>query len=137
MNILSFITGIFKPVADLVDDLTLSGEEKEQLRLASLQLQFSTMQKLMEYESTVLKAQQDVITTEAKSESPLTRSWRPVTMLTFLCLIVWTWIFGPPPNMPEEMLGRLFDIVYLGLGGYVVGRSAEKIVPTVMEALRK
>lgn len=28
---------------------------------------------------------------------------------------------------------KLWDIVQLGLGGYVIGRSAEKIIPQVAE----
>lgn len=132
MDILGFISGIFKPVADLVDDLTLSAEEKEQLRLAQLTQQFATMQKMMEYESTVLKAQQDVLVTEAKSESALTRSWRPVTMLTFLVLVVLDQIGALPVPLAEEA----WSLLQLGLGGYVIGRSAEKIVPTVMAALK-
>lgn len=133
MNVLSFIAGIFKPVADLVDDLTLSGEEKEQLRLAQLQMQFSTMQKMMEYETTVLTAQQDVLTTEAKSESVLTRSWRPITMLTFLALVV----LDQTGLLPVPLAAEAWTLLQLGLGGYVVGRSAEKIVPKVMDALKQ
>jgi hypothetical protein len=31
----------------------------------------------------------------------------------------------------------LWEIVRLGLGGYVVGRSAEKILPQVVSALKR
>jgi hypothetical protein len=32
---------------------------------------------------------------------------------------------------------KLWDIVELGIGGYVIGRSAEKIVPSIADAMRK
>ena len=133
MNILSFISGIFKPVADLIDDLTLSAEEKEQLRLAQLTQQFQTMQKLMEYETKVLSAQQDVIVTEAKSDLWITKAWRPITMLTFLALVV----LDQVGLLAFRLAPEAWTLLQLGIGGYVVGRSAEKVVPAVMEALKK
>jgi hypothetical protein len=30
---------------------------------------------------------------------------------------------------------KLYDIIQLGLGGYVIGRSAEKVLPSVMKTL--
>ncbi len=133
MSVLNFIAGIFKPVADLVDDLTLSKEEKEQFRLAQLQQQYAITQKMMEYESTVLKAQQDVLVTEAKSDSWLTKNWRPITMLTFLVLIV----ADQTGLLAFRLAEQAWTLLQLGIGGYVVGRSAEKVLPTVLDALKK
>lgn len=133
MDILSFIAGIFRPVADLVDDLTLSGEEKAQFKLAQLTAEFAALQKMMEYETKVLQAQQDVIVTEAKSESPITRVWRPITMLTFLGLVV----LDQTGMLAFRLAPEAWTLLQIGLGGYVVGRSAEKVVPTVMDALGK
>jgi len=41
------------------------------------------------------------------------------------------------PNLTEAEYLALWDIVELGLGGYVVGRSAEKIMPQVAAVLKK
>ncbi|WP_444911063.1 3TM-type holin [Microbulbifer sp. PAAF003] len=73
-----------------------------------------------------LKAATKVITVEASGESWLQRNWRPVTMLTFVGLIVFHWLGWTAPNLSEDQTLALLEIVKIGLGGYVVGRSAEK-----------
>ncbi|WP_444958103.1 3TM-type holin [Microbulbifer sp. ZKSA002] len=73
-----------------------------------------------------LKAATQVITSEASGESWLQRNWRPVTMLTFVGLIVFHWLGWTAPNLSENQTLALLEIVKIGLGGYVVGRSVEK-----------
>lgn len=82
-------------------------------------------------------ASADIIKTEASSESWLASSWRPITMLVFTALIVARWFGWAAPNLTEAEYLKLWDIVQLGLGGYVMGRSAEKIVPSIAAALKK
>ena len=79
----------------------------------------------------------DIVKAEAQSSSWLASNWRPVTMLIFVALIVARWFGWAAPNLAEEEYIKLWDIVQLGLGGYVIGRSAEKIVPSIAEALKK
>jgi hypothetical protein len=79
----------------------------------------------------------DIVKTEAQSESWLASSWRPILMLTFGALIVARWFGWAAPNLSEEEYLKLWDIVELGLGGYVIGRSAEKIVPSMAALLKK
>jgi len=90
---------------------------------------------------TMFQAQAQIVIAEASSGSWLTRSWRPITMLIFVGLITARWFGYSATNLsPAEYL-ELWGIVKLGLGGYVIGRSAEKIVPgvatTVSNILRK
>jgi len=83
---------------------------------------------MIPYFTTLLESQRDVIVAEAKSESWLARSWRPITMLTFVTLVVAKWLgFTAPGITPEQELA-LLDIIKVGLGGYVIGRSGEKIM---------
>lgn len=98
-------------------------------------------QALLEIQSQALRTRADVIVAEAKSEGALPRSWRPITMLTFVFIIAWNYIIGPlisaifnvsvtlpiPPDM--------WSLLKIGLGGYVVGRSGEKIAPHVATAV--
>ena len=83
---------------------------------------------LMRYESAELKAATDIIVAEARSGNWITNSWRPITMLTFVALIVLHWLGFTAENLPEEQVLALLEIVKVGLGGYVLGRSGEKIV---------
>ena len=86
---------------------------------------------------TTFAAQADIVKTEASSGNWLTAGWRPITMLVFTGLITARWFGWAAPNLsPEEYL-KLWDIVQLGLGGYVMGRSAEKVAGTVADVLKK
>jgi hypothetical protein len=58
-------------------------------------------------------------------------------MLIFAGLIVARWMGWAAPNLTESEYLKLWDIVQFGLGGYVVGRSAEKIVPSIASALKR
>lgn len=79
----------------------------------------------------------DIIKTEANSQHLLAAIWRPVTMLVFVGLIVARWFGWAAPNLSEAEYLKLWSIVEFGLGGYVVGRSVEKIAPTIAGALKK
>lgn len=85
----------------------------------------------------VFTAQAGIVNTEAASQHWLAANWRPVTMLTFVGLIVARWFGWAAPNLSPEEYIKLWDIVELGLGGYVIGRSVEKIVPSITSALKK
>jgi len=80
----------------------------------------------------LVQAQTSVIVAEANSESWLTCNWRPLTMVTFTALIVARWFGLAAPNLTEAEYLKLWDIVQLGLGGYTIGRTAEKIIPQLM-----
>lgn len=83
-----------------------------------------------------LTARAEIVKTEAASEHWLAASWRPILMLTFGGLIVARWLGWSAPGISEAEVLKLWDIVELGLGGYVIGRSAEKIIPAAAAALK-
>lgn len=139
---MDFVSGIFKPAADLIDDVNTSEEEKLELRnvLVKLQNEVTTKQiellsKQMDLEKQLLEAQSSVINTEAKSDSWISRSWRPISMLTFLVIIV-LHSLGLVELQPE-FADSFMTLVQIGLGGYVVGRSAEKVAPSLAAAIGK
>ena len=74
------------------------------------------------------------MTAEAKGESWLQRNWRPLNMMVFVFIVANNYIIAPYaqaisgtsvslPTPPD-----LWVLIKIGLGGYVVGRSAEKCV---------
>ena len=67
----------------------------------------------------------------------LQRSWRPLMMLWFAALIGMWWFGVEPDNFTQADKDNLFGLLKLGIGGYVVGRSAEKVVPKAIEAFKK
>ena len=82
-----------------------------------------------------LTARADIVRTEAASQHWLAANWRPILMLTFGGLIVARWFGWAAPNLNEAEYLALWNIVELGLGGYVIGRSVEKIAPTIADAI--
>lgn len=96
-------------------------------------------QKLLEQiahlETEFLKSQREIIVAEAKSEHVLTSTWRPITMLTFVFIIANNYIIAPyfqallSVDIPTlELTTQMWDLIKVGLGGYVVSRGAEKVV---------
>ena len=83
------------------------------------------------------KAAADIIKAEAQSEHWLAACWRPILMLTFGLLIVARWLGWSAPGISEAEALKLWNIVEIGLGGYVIGRSAEKTLPRIVEVLRR
>lgn len=79
-----------------------------------------------------LDAAMQVIVAEAKSDSWLAANWRPLTMLVFVTIIANNYLLYPYLSLfwPEAPLLELPDFMWellkIGMGGYVVGRSAEK-----------
>lgn len=67
----------------------------------------------------------------------LQRNWRPGLMVFFAGLIGGYWFGFTPENLSEESIQDLFELVKLGIGGYVVGRSAEKIAQTIAPKMGK
>lgn len=84
-----------------------------------------------------LAGRAEIVKAEAASEHWLAANWRPLLMLTFGALIVARWFGWAAPNLSEAEYLKLWDIVELGIGGYVIGRSAEKVLPTVAAVLKK
>jgi hypothetical protein len=78
-----------------------------------------------------LESATKVIVAEAQGEGWLQRNWRPLVMLNFAALITARWLGLSAPGIDQALEMKLFDIVQLGLGGYVIGRSAEKIAATL------
>lgn len=132
MNVLSLIGQIFKPATELIDNLHTSKEEKLQQKAVLLQLQTDFLKEGLQYEQEQLKQKAAIIMAEAKSESWLARNWRPITMLTFLGLVV----LDQTGQLAFRLADQAWTLLQIGLGGYVVGRSVEKVTPAAIKALK-
>lgn len=137
IDVIGILGLVFKPLVDLVDDLTLSPEEALDLKQKLLEVQIGFYGKVLDYEARVLEAQSRVVEAEAKSEHWVTATWRPITMLIFTSLVVARWFGFSAPNIPLEIENQLWLVIQIGLGGYVGGRSVEKIAETVGKVMEK
>jgi hypothetical protein len=95
------------------------------------------MRQLLAAQSEIQAAAGEIVRTEAASRHWLAANWRPLTMLIFVGLIVARWLGYSAPNISEAEVLMLWEIVKIGLGGYVVGRSVEKVAPQIVAALKK
>lgn len=87
----------------------------------------------MQHAQAEMEAASKIIVAEAGGDSWLQRNWRPMTMLWFTALVGAHWLGLTPENLSEAQVLGLLDIVQVGLGGYVVGRSVEKTMKAYKE----
>lgn len=132
-----FLSEVVKPVTNLIDELHTSDEEKLAIKAEMFKIQQDITGKVIDYESKLMENQSKIILAEAGGESWLQRNWRPLMMVWFATLLGLYWFGFTPPNLTQETINQLFILMQLGIGGYIVGRSGEKIIPQVVEALKK
>lgn len=112
-------------IGGAIDGLTTSDEEKSAAKAQLTEVVMTSLNRLQD-------AQKEVLITEMKGNW-LQKSWRPMLMLTFGFILICKWFGWTDANIDHELELKLMDIVQLGLGGYVIGRSAEKIAGSVTQ----
>jgi hypothetical protein len=129
MKLLSFLSEVFEPLAKVVDSLHTSTDEKLEAKRKLYETQNALFAQVLDYERAQLEAQARIIEAEAKGAGVLQRNWRPITMLTFLVLVVLDALGQLPFRLAEDA----WTLLQIGLGGYVAGRSAEKITENYLK----
>jgi hypothetical protein len=131
LAIKDIIEGALKPISDIIDELHTSREEKDAAKI-KLAIAQGTLN------AGFTNAQKDIIVAEATGHSWIQQSWRPVTMLSFVFIIMWnfvmapigTWLaafFGGPALPVLDLPIGLWATINVGLGGYITARTFEKI----------
>jgi hypothetical protein len=132
------ITSVLKGAGDLVDRFVTTDKEKLEAKAILLEIERKANADLLEADARFAEAQSRVIVAEAKSESWLARSWRPLTMLSFVVCILYAHLLAPMFSLPSSSLPvDLWEVIKVGVGGYVIGRSAEKVAPVLADAFKK
>lgn len=91
---------------------------------------------LLEHTDTLEKMRSNIVLAEAQSSSWITSSWRPLLMMISICIIAVNYLVFPLiavvyPEISQhtlELPDQLWNLLTLGVGGYIVGRSGEKMV---------
>ena len=138
MGILSIlgapIKGLVDSVGGILDNLTTSQDEKNKAKIELYKMQTSFLTQMEAAATEFAKTQASVIIAEAQGESWLQRNWRPLLMLTFTAIIAWQYLFFPilsgffPRMVQLAIAPEMWDLLKIGVGGYIVGRSAEKMM---------
>ena len=116
---------LFSTIEKSVPDKDLQAKLKSDLQTQLLQ---SNTQEL--------QAAAKIIEAEAKA-GWFASSWRPLLMYVLIFILVWNYILGPVIKVftgaviSFELPGDVWTLLNVGLGGYVVGRSAESVARTM------
>ncbi len=111
---------VIKDLLGGLDKLFTSKEEK-------IKAESIIKQILIEKQLELQQMQTDVIIAEAKGNW-LQRSWRPILMLSFGFIVIYVKFIAPVFGFTiPELEIEFWELLKIGIGGYVVGRSAEKI----------
>ena len=116
---------LFNTVDKAVADKDLAAKLKNDLQTQMLQ---SHTQELT--------AAAKIIEAEAKA-GWFASSWRPLLMYVLIFILVWNYVLGPvilfffKASITIQLPGDVWTLLQIGLGGYVVGRSAESVARTM------
>ena len=116
---------LFNTVDKTVADKDLAAKLK-----ADLQTQ------MLQSHTQELTAAAKIIEAEAKA-GWFASSWRPLLMYVLIFILIWNYVLGPvvmfffKASITIELPGDVWTLLQIGLGGYVVGRSAESVARTM------
>lgn len=129
-KLFGWLTGdIFKKAGDALDKIITSDEERLEARRALQEVLVNEALKSQEIQA-------DIINAEAKGNF-LQRSWRPILMLCFGFVVLYSKFIAPAFNLPNsELEPEFWELLTLGIGGYVISRSAEKITKSVTDNIQ-
>lgn len=124
------LSRIFDSIGEAIDRNVTTDAERLELRLQSERLRIQLAEQLLSAEVEMMSKRASIIESEAKGESWLQRSWRPITALTFLCLIVLHHL----GLLDIAITDQMWDLLQVMIGGYVISRGIEKAAPAVARA---
>jgi len=114
-------------IGNAIDKIDKS-DEKLELQLRYKELLMNMEGAFLEYEGKLLDTKARIIETETKGESWLQRNWRPMLMCICMFIIFNNYVLVPYFKLPVTILDdHIWTLMDLGVGGYVAGRSLEKI----------
>jgi hypothetical protein len=121
-KILQFLSGnVIKEVGQVIDNLFTNDEER-------IKAKNEIFKVLKEKELELQKMQTDIIIAEAKGNW-LQRSWRPILMLAFGFIVIYVKFIAPLFDLRiPELENEFWNLLQLGIGGYVIGRTGEKMM---------
>ena len=114
-------------IGNAIDKIDQS-DEKLELQLKYKELLISIEGACIDYEGKLLESKSKIIESEVKGESWLQRNWRPLLMCICMFIMFNNYVLVPYFNLPVTTLDEhIWSLMDLGVGGYVAGRSLEKI----------
>jgi hypothetical protein len=117
---------VVKDIMGGLDKLFTSKEEKILAENAIKQI-------LIEKELELQRMQTEIIVAEAKGNW-IQRSWRPILMLAFGFIVIYVKFLAPLFDLTiPELENEFWNLLQIGIGGYVIGRTGEKMMKSYSE----
>ncbi len=115
-----FSTGVIGEINKVIDNLFTSDEERMHAKNEMLKI-------LKEQQLELQRLQTEIIVAEANGNW-LQRSWRPILMLAFGFIVIYVKFIAPLFDFKiPELENEFWNLLQIGIGGYVIGRTGEKI----------
>ena len=130
LPLIPIIGTVGKLIFDIIDRTIDDPKQKAELQRQATQM-------LHEEGQARLQGQISIILAEANGKSWLQRNWRPILMLTIVAIIANNYIIAPYlglfglPAVVLDLPSELYTLMTIGVGGYIAGRSGEKIAKTM------
>lgn len=103
-------------------------DEKLAMQLKYKQLMMDIESSYLEYENKLLDSRTQLMLAETRGDSFLQRNWRPALMVICMFIIFNNYVLVPYFNIPMSVLDdHIWNLIEMGVTGYVAGRSLEKI----------
>ena len=129
-NLIGLISALAPIVGDIVKeaipDPDKKAEAENKVRLA-----------LLENTKQIEASSSQIILAESKSESWIASSWRPILMFNITLIVSVNYLIFPlievatGSKLMIPLPDELWTLLTVGVGGYVVGRSGEKVAKTL------
>jgi hypothetical protein len=120
---------VVSPILDIVDKAVTDKDEAAQIKAA-------ITKELITERSKGLDARMQVVLAEANGESWLQRNWRPLLMLVIVAIVGNNYLLAPylgamfGVGLTLPLPQSLWDLMTLGVGGYIAGQTAERGLAT-------
>ena len=120
------LQNVIRELGDIVNRLSVSSREKQKIQEEIQSLVYR-------YKSELVREQSAAVGEEMRGNW-LQRSWRPMVMLVLTLLVV-LGVFTESSMLSDT--SRFWDLLEIGIGGYVIGRSGETITGNLLSRRQK
>lgn len=135
-------------VGGVVDELIIDKDKAAELKARMHTEITGLVASVLEVAKAEIEAAKSTITAEAQGESAVQRNWRPHLMYLLMFMIVFNAVFVPllfaftgitipVIDAMEGVSDNMWDVIKIGLGGYIGGKTLEKVAASIAPAIGK
>ena len=123
------VAKVIEKVIDRIEDPNL----KATLEAGKDKIQGEITMELMKNEAAINSAASDIVLAEVQGKSWMQRNWRPTMMWMLMLMVFINYIVAPGfqavgVDIKVDVPDNVWTLLGIGMGGYVIGRSGEKMM---------